>query len=32
VIADLDCAPMQAQVVVRALSIVGAYFSQSRAA
>lgn len=32
VIADLDCAPMQAQVVVRALSVVGAYFSQARAA
>jgi predicted RNA-binding Zn-ribbon protein involved in translation (DUF1610 family) len=32
VIADLDCAPMQAQVVVRALSVVGAYFSRARAA
>lgn len=32
VIADLDCAPMQAQVVVRALSVIGAYFSQARAA
>ena len=32
VIADLDCAPMQAQVVVRALTVVGSYFSQARAA